>query len=258
MIDGRRVLLAGGLQPGDHSTDQVLTLDLHRGVVGPAGHLAVPLHDSAGAVLSGRPTVVGGGGATELDDVQRRDPHGRWHVVGHLPGARSDLSVVASRRRGPGVGGYDGRATPTSILRTADGRRFDVAGSAAPRAALQRGHRRERCGLDPRGRGRRERARRGAAPRPADGRGPPGGPDAPAAGPRGRGPGRRPAAGDGRTHLAGRGHGPDVVVRHPDRRLDPRRQAALPGRRRTVGHRAAPTPTCSGARRPASPDGSPA
>ena len=128
MTDGRRVLLAGGLQPGDHSTDQVLSLDLHRGVVGPAGHLAVPLHDSAGAVLSGRPTVIGGGGTTELDDVQRRDPHGRWRVVAHLPGARSDLAVVATGAGGLVLGGYDGRATPASILRTADGRRFDVAG----------------------------------------------------------------------------------------------------------------------------------
>ena len=132
MTDGPGVLLAGGLQPGDHSTDQVLTLDLHSGVVGPAGHLAVPLHDSAGAVLAGHPTVIGGGGSTELDDVQRRDPRGRWHVVGHLPGARSDLSVVATGTDGLVIGGYDGSATPTSILRTADGRRFDVAG-ALPR-----------------------------------------------------------------------------------------------------------------------------
>lgn len=129
MTDGPHVLLAGGLEPGDHSTDQVLTLDPERGVVGPPGHLAVPLHDSAGAVLGGRPTVIGGGGASELDDVQRRDPHGRWHVVAHLPGARSDLSVVAPGADGLVIGGYDGQATPTAILRTADGRRFDVAGT---------------------------------------------------------------------------------------------------------------------------------
>ena len=129
MAEGARVLLAGGLGPGDRSTGQVLAIDPHRGVVRPAGQLAVPLHDSAGAVLSGRPTVIGGGGATELDDVQRQDPHGRWHVVAHLPGARSDLSVVAAGAGGLVLGGYDGHATPTSILRTADGRRFDVAGT---------------------------------------------------------------------------------------------------------------------------------
>ena len=92
--------------------------------MGAPGHLAVPLHDSAGAVLSGRPTVIGGGGATELSDVQSADRHGRWHVVGHLPGARSDLAVVTVGGRGLVIGGYDGVATPPSILATTDGRSF--------------------------------------------------------------------------------------------------------------------------------------
>jgi hypothetical protein len=124
-----RVLLAGGLEPGDHSTDQVLTLDLGHGVVGRRGRLAEPLHDSAGAVLAGRPTVIGGGGATELSDVQRLDAHHQWHVVGHLPGVRSDLSVVSTSAGGFVLGGYDGRSSPTEILRTSDGRQFQAAGA---------------------------------------------------------------------------------------------------------------------------------
>lgn len=128
LVVGPRVLLAGGLSPGDHSSDQVLSLDPVHGVTGPTGRLAEPLHDSAGAVLAGRPTVIGGGGATELADVQRRDQRGRWHVTGRLPAARSDLSVVASGRRGLVIGGYDGRTAPTSVLRT-DGRRFTVVGA---------------------------------------------------------------------------------------------------------------------------------
>lgn len=115
---GPRVLLAGGLGPGDHSTDQVLTLDLRHGVVGSPGRLAVPLHDAAGAVIAGRPTVVGGGGATELSVVQARGPEGRWRVTGHLPGARSDLSVVAAGGSGLVIGGYDGSSTPLAVLRT--------------------------------------------------------------------------------------------------------------------------------------------
>ncbi|GAB3777045.1 Kelch repeat-containing protein [Nocardioides ungokensis] len=124
MVDGPRIVLAGGLEPGDHSSDQVLSIDPQRGVVGTPGHLAVPLHDSAGAVLAGRPTVIGGGGASELSDVQSADRHGRWHVTGHLPGARSDLAVVPAGGRGLVIGGYDGVATPASILATTDGRSF--------------------------------------------------------------------------------------------------------------------------------------
>lgn len=127
MTVGPRVLLAGGLEAGDHSTDRVLTLDLRRGVVGE-GRLALPVHDSAGAVLSGRPTIIGGGGATELADVQRRGRRGRWQVTGRLPAARSDLTVLTAAGGGFVIGGYDGTSTPRSILRT-DGHRFRPAGT---------------------------------------------------------------------------------------------------------------------------------
>jgi len=122
------VLLAGGLEPGDRSTDQVLRVQPGRGVVAHRGRLAEPLHDSAGAVLRGRPTVVGGGGTVELRDVQRMDGNGRWRQVGRLPAARSDLSVATS----PGgllvIGGYDGVHTPTTVLRTEDGSQFARVG----------------------------------------------------------------------------------------------------------------------------------
>lgn len=122
------VLLAGGLEPGDTSTDQVLRVQPSRGVVSHWGRLAEPMHDSAGAVLRGRPTVVGGGGAVELSGVQRMVRDGRWRMVGQLPGARSDLSVATS----PGgllvIGGYDGVHTPTAVLRTRNGSHFVRAG----------------------------------------------------------------------------------------------------------------------------------
>lgn len=129
MAEGARVLLAGGLGPGDRSTGQVLAIDPRRGVVRPAGQLAVPLHDSAGTVLAGRPTVIGGGGAAELAEVQAQDPQGHWQVTGRLPGARSDLSVVKAGSRALVIGGYDGTSTPTAVLATADGRRFHEAGT---------------------------------------------------------------------------------------------------------------------------------
>lgn len=126
---GGGALLAGGLMPGDMSTGQVLRLDLRTGPVGAPGHLALALHDSAGAVLAGRPTVVGGGAATELSDVQRLGRNGRWHVVGRLPGgARSDLSVATTGAGLVVLGGYDGVHTPTSVLATRDGAHFRVLG----------------------------------------------------------------------------------------------------------------------------------
>jgi len=126
-VDGR-ALLAGGLTPGDHSTDQVLALDLAGGAARPAGRLAEAAHDSAGGVLAGRPFLFGGGGATELATVQRGGA-ARWQSVGRLPGGtRSDLSVVPLDRGLLIVGGYDGSSTPTSLLRTTDGTHFVVAG----------------------------------------------------------------------------------------------------------------------------------
>ncbi len=119
------VLLAGGLGPGDVSTPRVLQVDPRTGSVHRLSDLAQPAHDSAGAVLAGRPTLFGGGGATELDVVQRLDPQGRWRVVGHLPQARSDLSVgTPAPRRAVVVGGYDGRRTPATVLLTRDGSHF--------------------------------------------------------------------------------------------------------------------------------------
>ena len=123
----RTALLAGGLGAGDRSTDEVLRIDLGTGATRRAGRLVDPLHDSAGAVLAGRPTVVGGGGAAELDAVEQLR-HGGWRVVGHLPGARSDLSVASTAAGLLVIGGYDGVHTPRAVLRTPDGARFVRAG----------------------------------------------------------------------------------------------------------------------------------
>jgi N-acetylneuraminic acid mutarotase len=125
---GDRVLLAGGLMAGDHSTGQVLALDLTGGSARPAGRLAQAVHDSAGGVLAGQSFLFGGGGATELATVQRSGT-GTWQVAGQLPGGtRSDLTVVGLGDALLLVGGYDGSSTPTSVLRTTDGTHFTVAG----------------------------------------------------------------------------------------------------------------------------------
>jgi hypothetical protein len=108
-------VLAGGLVAGDQSTGSALRVDLPRGRVSTMAPLAVPVHDVAGGVLGGRPVVVGGGNATEQDVVQALRGS-RWQVIGHLPTTRSDLSIVQAPSGPLVIGGYDGTATPTTIL----------------------------------------------------------------------------------------------------------------------------------------------
>jgi hypothetical protein len=109
------VVLAGGLVAGDRSTDEALEIDLATGRTARLPSLAVPVHDVAGGLLRGSPAVVGGGNAAEQDVVQVLTAHA-WHVTGHLPTARSDLSIVQRGRRPLVIGGYDGTRVPTEIL----------------------------------------------------------------------------------------------------------------------------------------------
>lgn len=127
-----RVLVAGGLVAGDQSTDHVLRVGLSHGDVTPAPPLAVPVHDVAGGLAGTTPLVVGGGNATEQDVIQAWQGR-NWHVAGHLPGTRSDLSVV---QHGPVpwvVGGYDGTGTPTTVLA------LSADGSSRPVGSLVQG-----------------------------------------------------------------------------------------------------------------------
>ena len=121
-------VLAGGLLSGDVTTDRAYRITLPAGHVKPLPPLGTAAHDAAGAVLRGQPAVFGGGGSTELAVVQRLGRGGAWHVVGRLPGARSDLAAVGYAGGAVVLGGYDGTRSPRSILRTHDGRRFTAVG----------------------------------------------------------------------------------------------------------------------------------
>ena len=109
------VVLAGGLVAGDQSTDQALRIVLATGRTVRLEPLAVPVHDVGGGLLGRDPAVIGGGNATEQDVVQVLT-NGAWHVSGHLPTTRSDLSVVQHGRQPWVIGGYDGTHVPTEIL----------------------------------------------------------------------------------------------------------------------------------------------
>lgn len=109
-------LLAGGMLPGDSSTDQVTAVDPATGRAHPAPGLSVPVHDAAAGWYAGRPAVFGGGNSSEQSLVQVLDSAG-WRSAAQLPTTRSDLSVVTTGRSSIVVGGYDGTHVPTQVLR---------------------------------------------------------------------------------------------------------------------------------------------
>lgn len=125
--DPRRVLLAGGMLPGDASTDQVSELDLTTGRSAAGPRLVTAVHDAAAGTFAGHPAVYGGGNATEQSGVQELRS-GRWRLVAQLPTTRSDLSVASVGGRSLVIGGYDGTTVPRSVL-TRSGRRLVPVGS---------------------------------------------------------------------------------------------------------------------------------
>ncbi|HMC68398.1 MAG TPA: hypothetical protein VKJ07_04520, partial [Mycobacteriales bacterium] len=59
VADPSRVLVLGGLAPGDSTTGRVWSLDLAGRSARTAGALTTPVHDSCGALISGHPFVFG-------------------------------------------------------------------------------------------------------------------------------------------------------------------------------------------------------
>lgn len=123
------LLVIGGADRTDVSTDKVVAIDPSAGGASVAGTLIQPLHDAAAATLGGRTMVFGGGAATTYDTVQELTPGGVAQQIGHLPGALSDLSAVTTAGAAYVLGGYDGQRPSASVYRTVDGRRFTTAGS---------------------------------------------------------------------------------------------------------------------------------
>jgi Kelch motif len=126
-VSGGRLLVIGGADRADVSTNRVLALDPRTGRVSPAGTLVQPLHDAAAASLGGRILVFGGGATTSYDTVQELSPRGSARQVGHLPTGLSDLSAVSTGGTTYVLGGYDGQRPSASVFRTTDGRSFTRA-----------------------------------------------------------------------------------------------------------------------------------
>jgi outer membrane protein assembly factor BamB len=120
---GRNLVLLGGLESGDASTDNVTRLDTRTGAVSAAGTLVHPSHDAAGVALGGRILVVGGGTVAPTASTQI-ESRGKTTVGGPLGQARADASAVTIGRTAYVVGGYGGSGMDREVLATGDGRTF--------------------------------------------------------------------------------------------------------------------------------------
>lgn len=123
-----RLVILGGLAPGDVSTSSILVVDPSSGTVQSPGQLEEPVHDAAGATLGATAYVFGGGSYSTVAAVQAWDGSGPSTVAGSLPVARSDLSAAVVGGTAYILGGYDGTQLQAPILSTQDGTRFKVVG----------------------------------------------------------------------------------------------------------------------------------
>jgi len=121
---GSDLLIAGGLGLASASTDTTSLLNPVTGRVTRAGRLARPTHDAAGAVLSGRAYVFGGGAAASVAGVQAFHPGGTATITARLPRPRSDVSAVTLGGTAYLLGGYDGVSYDRRVLATTDGSHF--------------------------------------------------------------------------------------------------------------------------------------
>jgi N-acetylneuraminic acid mutarotase len=124
---GTGFVILGGLATGDVSTSRVVRVDPATGTSKVAGHLAVAVHDSAGAFLHGEWFVFGGGSSTTVADVQAWTS-GTATEIGRLPQARSDLSAAVAGGTAYVLGGFDGSSLTPDVLATTDGVTFRVIG----------------------------------------------------------------------------------------------------------------------------------
>ena len=121
-VDG--LLVVGGADAADTSTDRVYLLDPRTARVTPAGTLVAPLHDAAATTLNRETLVFGGGNTSTLNTVQALIPNSPATVVGRLPEQLSDLSAVTVGAAAYVLGGFNGTSPSASVLETTNGRTF--------------------------------------------------------------------------------------------------------------------------------------
>jgi hypothetical protein len=122
--DGTSILLAGGLTPGG-TTAAIVDITIDTGAVTELGTLVAPVHDAGGALVAGTPAIFGGGDLVAGSTVQRIGA-GAASLLGNLPKARADLSVVNLAEVTYVVGGGTPTRPDPTVLATGDGATFSV------------------------------------------------------------------------------------------------------------------------------------
>ncbi len=128
--EGPRLLVLGGLSPGDVSSPAIWSVDPSTGTSNRVGTLHLAVHDAAGAMEGSTALVFGGGSYSTVASVQAWSPAGTV-VVGQLPQARSDLAAAVADGTVYVLGGFDGVAMTADVLATTNGSKFTVVGQLA-------------------------------------------------------------------------------------------------------------------------------
>ncbi len=149
---GAVLMIAGGSSLAQPATRVVTGLDPVTGRTWPAGRLAIPVHNAAGAMLTGRPVIFGGTTRPDLPAVQAvpatqdvsisqaapsvqgvsavqggsalQGVADRAAALGALPSARSGLAAVTVAGTAYLLGGCNGGSFAADVLATRDGRTF--------------------------------------------------------------------------------------------------------------------------------------
>jgi DNA-binding beta-propeller fold protein YncE len=115
VADATHVLLLGGLNAADSSTDTVFIAGAAGGR--RLGRLPNALHDSAATRLGSSIYLFGGGTASsQLDQIVRVDAAGRAFVAGRLPAPSSDQAAAVIGGTAYVVGGFTGTRWLDSIV----------------------------------------------------------------------------------------------------------------------------------------------
>lgn len=124
--DAGDVLLAGGLNSLDTSTNQVELLDVRTGRVHVLGTVPDAFHDAAAVTIAGHAVIFGGGSTTSTDTVQSfaESKARKGFIIGRLPQPRSDLAAATVGNRVYVLGGYTGTTALTDVLETTRGTSF--------------------------------------------------------------------------------------------------------------------------------------
>ena len=125
------IVIAGGLDNADHTTQRTQLFDPATNTITPAGALPTAVHDAAAAALGGQAIVVGGGAEHTVAAVQAVTPSGAGTTTGRLPQPRSDDTVAVDGNTLYVAGGYDGSQELPAVLATTNGQTFRRVGQLA-------------------------------------------------------------------------------------------------------------------------------